>query len=177
MGRWNRNCNNKSRFNNYQNLQKCSFDIAEVDKLSSVARKYCLPEYHYNRNIRRQKPNDNYKLYHSYYTFASAFGKEYVNYHCYLCNSTDVEQAKNTLGLDCYKKYIPGHELLPWSFTLSFSSQTNVGVYGPGYFKSHNFCQDKEFYNIITSKCEVFSCSSRCEKVGKIKTSKVIALP
>ena len=82
--------------------------------------------------------------------------------------------------MDCYEKYIPGQDLLPWSFTLSFSSQTSLGVYGPGYFKLDNFCQDKEFYNIITSKCEVFSRSSGYEKIGstchKVKTSKVIVI-
>ena len=68
----------------------------------------------------------------------------------------------------------------PWSFTLSFSSQTSLGVTGPGYSDSENFCQDKEFYNIITSKCEVFSCSSGYERVGntchKLKISNVITI-
>ena len=170
----------KVKSNIYKNLEECSFDIGEVDGLKSVAPKYCLPQYHYNRSIRCQKPNENYKLCQSYHGFASAHGKEYANYHCYLCNSTNVEQAKNTPDLDCYEKDIPGQDLLPWSFTLSFSSQTSLGVYGPGYFKLDNFCQDKEFYNIITSKCEVFSCSSGYEKIGntchKVKTSKVIVI-
>ena len=171
----------KVRSNIYQNLEGCAFDIGDVDGLKSVPRKSCLPQYHYNRIIRCQKPNENYKLCHSYHGFASAFGKEYANYHCYLCNSTNVEQAKNTPDLNCSEKckdnkFLPGS----WSFTLRFSSQTSLGVYGQGYSKSDNFCGDKEFYNIITSKCEVFSCSNGYEKVGntchKVKTSKVIVM-
>ena len=172
----------KDKINLYQNLEKCFFDIAKNERLGSLGIKYCLPQNDYNRNAGCQKSNENYKLCLSYYGNGIAVGKTYANYHCYLCNSTNVDQAKNNkFDFFCPLKSKPGiGKPLPWSFTLSFSSQTSVGVTGPGYSDSGNFCQNREFYNIITSKCEMFSCSSGYERVGntchKLKISNAITI-
>ena len=165
--------------NPYENLESCVFEIIRSENLGSVILQGCTPLYNYDRNIGCQTSNKYYKECLSYYGFASAFGKQYANYHCYLCNATDVDQAKiDTPNLTCQPKIYPNRGLLIWSFTLSFSSQTNLGVSGPGYFSSDSFCQDGEFYNIITSKCEIFSCSTGYEKVGnicqRVKTSKIV---
>ena len=165
--------------NLYEDLESCVFDIWRSDSLSSVSLKYCTPQYNYKRNIGCQRSNEYYKECLSYYGFASAFGKGYANYHCYLCNATDADQAiTDTPDLTCEPKILPSTDILQWSFTLSFSSQTNLGVSGPGYSKSDNFCQDGEFYNIITSQCEIFSCSTGYQKVSntcqRVKTSKIV---
>ena len=165
--------------NLYEDLESCVFDIWRSDSLNSVILKYCTPRYNYERNIVCQRSNEYYKECLSYYGFVSAFGKEYANYHCYLCNATDADQAKtDTPDLTCEPETLPSKDILQWSFTLSFSSQTNVGVSGPGYSKSDNFCQDGEFYNIITSQCEIFSCSTGYQKVSntcqRVKASKIV---
>ena len=165
--------------NPYQNLESCFFDIWKSDRLNSVVLRYCMPRYNYNRNIGCQRSNKYYRECLSYYGFASVFGKEYSNYHCYLCNATNADQARfDTPDLTCESKISPDKDFLQWSFTLSFSYQTNVGVSGPGYSKSDKFCQDGEFYNIITSQCEIFSCSTEYQKVGntcqRIKTSNIV---
>ena len=87
----------KVKSNFYQNLGKCSFDIAKNKRLESLGIKYCLPWYDYSRNPECQKTNKNYKLCLSYYGYGYVYavGKTYANYHCYLCNSTSVDQAKN----------------------------------------------------------------------------------
>ena len=168
----------KVKRNLYQNLETCFFDIAKSNRTLDI--KYCSPQDDYNRNIGCRKPNENYKLCLSYYGYGNALGQKFANYHCYLCNSTNLDQARNNkFDFFCPLKYKPGKgEQLQWSFTLSFSSQTSLGVTGPGYSESDNFCQDREFYNIITSKCEMFSCSSGYERVGntchKLKISNVI---
>ena len=174
----------KVKSNFYQNLETCSFDIAKNKRIESRGINYCLPRYDYSRNAGCQKPNKNYELCLSYYGYGYVYAirKTYANYHCYLCNSTSADQAKNNnLYFFCPFKYLPDKRgPFPWSFTLSFSSQTSLGVTGPGYSDSDNFCQDREFYNIITSKCEVFSCSSGYDRVGntchKLKISNVITI-
>ena len=169
---------NTRKTNLYKYLEWCIFDIARSDSLSSVTLQYCTPRYNYNRKIGCQRSNEYYKECLSYYGFANAFGKQRANYHCYLCNATDVNQARiDTPDLYCTPKLVPDTEGLQWSFKLSFSSHTNLDVSGAGYSKSDNFCQVGEFYNIITSQCEIFSCSSGYQKVGntcqRIKTSKI----
>ena len=168
-----------SKTNPYENLESCFFDIIRSHSLGSVILRDCIPRYSYDRNIGCQPSNEYYKECLSYYGFVNAFGKEYANYHCYLCNATDADQAKiDTPSLNCQPKVNPNLIPLIWSFTLSFSSQTNLGVSGPGYSSSDNFCQDGEFYNIITSQCEIFSCSTGYQKVGngcqRIKTSDIV---
>ena len=167
--------------NPYENLESCFFEIIKSDSLGSVILQGCIPQYNYDRNIGCETSNEYYKECLSYYGYVNAFGKEYANYHCYLCNATDVDQAKiDTPSLTCQLKGKRDLVPLTWSFTLSFSSQTNLGVYGPGYSSSDNFCQDGEFYNIITSQCEIFSCSTGYQKVGntcqRIKTSNIVSV-
>ena len=168
-----------SKTNPYENLESCFFEIIRSDSLGSVILQNCISRYKYERNIVCQRSNEYYKECLSYYGFVGAFGKKYANYHCYLCNATDADQAKiDTPSLTCQPKVSPSLRPLTWSFTLSFSSQTNLGVSGPGYSSSDNFCQDGEFYNIITSQCEIFSCSTGYQKVGntcqRVKTSNIV---
>ena len=83
-----------SKTNPYENLESCFFDIIRSHSLGSVILRDCIPRYSYDRNIGCQPSNEYYKECLSYYGFVNAFGKEYANYHCYLCNATDADQAK-----------------------------------------------------------------------------------
>ena len=165
--------------NLYEKLRGCYFDIARTNSISNVVLNYCQTEYNYNRNIGCHKSNEYYQRCLSYYGFAETSAVAYANYHCYLCNSTNVDQAKIDIPyLHCNNRIDKSKRGLQWSFTLSFSSQTSLDIYGPGISNSDSFCEDGELYNIITSKCEVFSCSAGYQKVGnicqKVKPSKVI---
>ena len=167
-----------SKTNLYEKLNGCYFDIARTKRISNVILNYCQSKYNYNRNIGCQKSNEHYQRCLSYYGFAKTSAVAYANYHCYLCNSTNVDQAKKDLpDLQCENR-IEQFKGGSWSFTLSFSSQTSLGISGSDFSISERFCENGKLYNIITSKCEVFSCSTGYQKIGNVcqrnKLAKVI---
>ena len=168
-----------SKTNLYEKLSGCYFDIARTNSIRNVILNYCQVKYNYNRNIGCHKSNEYYQRCLSYYGFTKTSAVAYANYHCYLCNSTDVDQAKkDILDLQCENRIDQSKGGFQWSFTLSFSSQTSLGIDGFGFSSSESFCEDGELYNIITSKCEVFSCSTGYQKIGnvcqRVKPAKVI---
>ena len=52
---------------------------------------------------------------------------------------------------------------LQWSFTINFAEQTNIVIQRTER-SSMKFCDNGEIYNIISSKCERFSCSTGYKK-------------
>ena len=44
---------------------------------------------------------------------------------------------------------------LQWSFTINFAEQTNIVIQRTERMK---FCENGQIYNIISSRCERFSC-------------------
>ena len=169
-----------SKTNLYQKLSECHFDIARTNRISNVTLNYC--QTYYNYNIGCHKFNKYYQRCQSYYGFAETSAEAYANYHCYLCDLANFYQAKKEIPyishLNCKGSAEMGIGEFQWSFTLSFSSQTSLGIYGLSNLNQDSFCQDGELYNIITSKCEVFSCSTGYQKIGnvcqRVKPTKVI---
>ena len=50
-----------------------------------------------------------------------------------------------------------------WSFTINFAKQTNIVIQATESF-SMKFCDSGKIYNIISSRCEIFSCSRGYKK-------------
>lgn len=161
--------------NVYKNLKSCSFDIDITKRLSNVSIKPCEYRHECNKNIDCQKSNDHFRLCLSYYGIEQEYETANSDNLCYLCTSSNLPLAakKVTRRTGRIRR---GN----WNSQLSFTSHTTLLIKRKDNFVLETYCRDGELYNIITSECEVFSCSSGYQKIGntckKIKATKLITL-
>ena len=165
--------------NPYQRFMNCFFKVARSKTISNYV-KTC------NRNIfdKRSacnKTNRYYKMCSSYLGVV----ENSTNYHCLKCNNTyNGNSAINLPKFTC-PKYIATKSgktevsiNLHWSFTINFADQTNI-VVKRIESSSMKFCDNGEIYNIISSKCERFSCSIGYKKTinGCIEDKDILQNP
>ena len=145
--------------NLFEQLRGCRFRVKRTSHLSHIYIQKCDKENYPNRinKCNKEKYRDLCMAY---------FGRvrNYANLHCSFCKN---ETLDNTIPLLCPQKILPHTVILDWSFTLSFSSKTNMGIEGSTHQSSNSVsCGEDKLYNILSGKCEVFSCSENYEKVG-----------
>ena len=145
--------------NLFEQLRGCSFRVKRTSHLSHIYIQECDKE-NYPIRINKCHKERHHDLCMAY------FGRvrNYANLHCIFCKN---ETLNSTIPLMCPQKILPHTVILDWSFTLSFSSKTNMGIKGSAYKSSNSVnCGEDKLYNILSGKCEVFSCSENYEKVG-----------
>ena len=145
--------------NLFEQLRGCRFRVKRTSHLSHIYIQKC-DEGNYPNRINKCNKEKHHDLCMAY------FGRvrNYANLHCSFCKNKTLN---STIPLMCPKTILPHTVILDWSFTLSFSSKTNMDIEGSSHqsFNSVN-CGEDKLYNILSGKCEVFSCSENYEKVG-----------
>ena len=154
--------------NPYQRFTNCFFKVG----LAKAIRNYIKT---CNRNIfyRRSACNKTNKYYKMCLSYLGVVGNS-TNYHCLMCNKTNARYSATNLPNFACPKYIAKDEsdesdensddddddftLKPqWSYTINFAEKTNI-VIQTAKSSPMKFCDNGEIYNIISSKCEIFSC-------------------
>ena len=153
----------------YQRLVNCSFKITRTDTIKNHI-KSCI------RNIFDQSAICN-RTSKYYKTCSSCLGVVRNNkiYHCLLCNGTITNKVSKILPRFVCPKYVEqksvtegknlNKNFVQCMLSINFSEQTNITIQGIIYSSKH-FCGSGEVYNIISSKCEQFSCSKGYKKSG-----------
>ena len=88
----------------------------------------------------------------------------YANFHCYKCNTNN---SGITPIAPCLAT-VPGVDMYSWSFTISFTGNTNIKIESKfGTSSNYNdYCRIGETYNMLQGKCVKFSCAYSYDVVG-----------
>ena len=152
--------------NPYQRFMNCLFKIfrsATVEKYIKACNKNI-----FERWMTCNKTDKYYELYSSYLGIVGSV----ANYHCLLCNDTDVNTSSQKLPKFLCSKYFGKKAIAedtgpsvnqPWSFTINFGEETNITINRID-FSSKTCCQNGEDYNFISSTCKKFSCPKGYKK-------------
>ena len=159
--------------NPYQRFMNCSFKIFR-SKIVKSSIKTCN-KIIFNRWVTCNKTNKYYDMCSSYLGIMGSV----ANYHCLLCNDTDVNTSSQKVPKFLYSKYFGKKAIAedtgpsvnqPWSFTINFGEETNITIKGIE-FSSKTYCENRDVYNFISSTCETFSspkgykkCFTKCFK-------------
>ena len=152
--------------NPYQRFMNCFFKVFRTKTITSYI-KTC------NRNIfdRWSACNKTNKYYRMCSSYLGVVGNS-RNYHCLMCNNNNTGNSAINLPNFACPNYIVTDESddsgitaldLQWWFTISFAEQTYIIIQG-WESSSMKFCDNGKIYNIISSKCERFSCSRSYKK-------------
>lgn len=147
--------------NVYKNLKSCSLDIDITNHLSNANIKTCEYRHKCNINVDCQKSSKRFRLCLSYYGIEETYETANIDCLCYLCTSSNLPLPAKKIARRT-GRIRRGN----WNFKLSFTSQTRLFIKCRDNSVVETYCRDGELYNIISSECEVFSCSSGYQRIG-----------
>ena len=167
--------------NPYQRFMNCFFKVFRTKTITNYI-KTC------NRNIfdRWSACNKTSKYYKMCSSYLGVVGNS-RNYHCLVCKKNNTENSAINLPKFACPCHIVEDESddsgitaqdLQWSFTIGFAKQAYIII--RGWENSFMiFCDNGKMYNIISSKCERFSCSKSYKKAinGCIEDKDVLQNP